>query len=134
MDKKSLKNIERIMTICNELHILTMGKDAEYFYDRLEMNILIHLIEEVDTCIKKLSNALREKYKEVDWNIIDNTRYVDEVMGKSMKVGKAWEVACSLYDLIYDKLNDILKYELENYYHGVCIKKQREIRKKKALN
>lgn len=128
VDKKSLLAIERIMTICNELHILTTGKDAEYFYDRLEMNILIDLVLEVDSCVREVSDSLKKKYLEVDWNIVDKARYVDEVFGYSMKVSKAWELASCLDTVFLNKLQDILEKELESYYHEICLRRQEELR------
>lgn len=39
MNKQSLVAIERVLTILKELNIITDGKNDDYFFERLEMNI-----------------------------------------------------------------------------------------------
>lgn len=120
MNKKDLKAIETIIIKLIELNIMTRNKTAEYFYDRLEMNILIAFIEDIDYNLKKISISLKKKYDVIDWEVIEKERDHDEVVGKCMNIGKAWKLASTLYDQLYDSLIDILNKELDEYTHLLC--------------
>lgn len=120
MNKKDLKAIEIISLRLFELNIMTRNKTAEYFYDRLEMNILIEFIEDIENNIKKISKQLKDKYNSIDWNIIEKESYYDEVFGKSMKLDKVWKLASTLYEQLYSSINNILENELEEYCYLLC--------------
>lgn len=89
MNKKSLLAIERIISCINELDILTKNKDAEYFYNSFEMNVLIELIYEIEDNLNKISENLKLKYDNINWQFIEKEHYYDEVMGRSLKINRA---------------------------------------------
>lgn len=122
MNDKDLVSIERILSILNELNILTKGKDAEYFYEKEEMIVLIKLIEELDENIDKIDCSLKEKYDEVDWDMVKKDKYIDDVFGTSMKLGDVWEIANKAHEVLYNSVFNILNSELESYYHKECLK------------
>ena len=76
MNKKSLLAVERIITCINELSILTKNKSAEYFYDSFEMIILLDLLHEIEFNLDKISIKIKEKYKNIDWNIIKKRKII----------------------------------------------------------
>lgn len=132
MNKNDLKAIENILVRLIKLNIMTQNKTPEYFYERLEMNILIEFIEDIDDNLKKISKKLKEKYNSIDWKIIEKERYSDEVFGKCMKLDKAWQLASTLYGQLYSSFVTILESELEEYYRLLCEDRQKEILKTKA--
>ena len=132
MNKNDLKAIENILLRLIKLNIMTKNKTSEYFYGRLEMNILIELIEDIDDNLKKISKKLKQKYNSIDWKIIEKERYSDEVFGNCMKLDKAWQLASTLYGQLYSSFVAILEAELGEYYHLLCEDKQKEILKAKA--
>lgn len=127
MNKKDLKALENITLKLLELNIMTKNKTAEYFYDRLEMNILIEFIEDIDYNINKISKRLKKKYSFIDWNIIEKERYYDELVGKSMKLSKVWELASTLYEQFYQSILGILESELPEYFYLICKSWQDEL-------
>ncbi len=117
MNEQDLKEIENISIKLYELNIMTKNKTAEYFYDRLEMVLLIELMEDIEKSLKKVSKELKKKYSFIDWDVIEKERYYDEVIGKSMKLGKVWKLASTLYEQLYSSINHILECELEGYFY-----------------
>lgn len=117
MNKRSIIAIEKIITDINELNILTHGKDDEYFYDSFEFNALIEIFDDIENQLSKISDNIKNKYSNIKWNIIrDSRNEYDE-----LRVGTIWElVSHVLYEELYDKLNNILKSELPNYYRELC--------------
>lgn len=123
MKKKDLLAIERIISVINELNILTKGKDSSYFFDSLEINALLDLIYEVDVNINKISFELKEKYSTINWSVVASEKDYDEVMGPSINLGTVWKLASGgLNDALTDKLNQLLVSEIPDYYKNVCSK------------
>ena len=80
MKKKDLLAIERIISVINELNILTKGKDSNYFFDSLELNALIDLIYEVDQNINKISfEGTRQSDKTALNYVLLNGKKIDEI-------------------------------------------------------
>ena len=79
MNKRTLVAIERIITCINELSIITKNKSVEYFYDSFEMNILLDILQEIELNLDKISIKIKEKYKNIDWDIIKKEKHYDEV-------------------------------------------------------
>ena len=74
MLKKDIKHIERIITNINELTILTKNRDSEYFYNSSEMVILCTLVNEIDDSLTDINEKLKNKYKNINWNIINSQK------------------------------------------------------------
>ena len=121
VNKKSLLAIERIISCINELKILTKGKNAEYFYDSFEMNALIYLLNEIEINLKKISIKIKDKYKNVDWDIIKKEKHYDDVFGESLNLGKTWKLSSTiLKDELLDNLILLLEEEIPIYYKKLC--------------
>ena len=117
MNKRTLVAIERIITCINELSIITKNKSVEYFYDSFEMNILLDILQEIELNLDKISIKIKEKYKNIDWDIIKKEKHYDEVFEESLNLGKAWILAsATLKDNLLNKLILLLEDELPSYY------------------
>lgn len=117
MNKRTLLAIERIITCINELSIITKNKSVEYFYDSFEINILFDILHEIELNLDKISIKIKEKYKNIDWDIIKKEKHYDEVFGESLNLGKAWILASTtLKDNLLNKLIALLEEETPNYY------------------
>lgn len=136
MNKKSLLAIERIISCINELDILTKNKDADYFYKSFEMNMVLDLIYEIENSLNKISDNIKLKYDNVDWQVVEKAHYYDEVMGSSLKINKAWELANKIIkDKLLNNLNIILEKEIPEYYKNLCNKRHKKfIRDKQKKN
>lgn len=123
MLKKDIKHIERIITNINELTILTKNRDSEYFYNSSEMVILCTLVNEIDDSLIDINEKLKNKYKNINWNIISSQKNNEQ----SLTVGKVWELSSHLLkDDIYNELKSLLSKELPIYYKNYCDKKNRQ--------
>ena len=123
MNKKSLLAIERTISCINELTILTKNKTAEYFYDSFEMNALLVLLNEIEFNLNKINSKIKDKYKNIDWSIIEKEKYYDDVFGESINVGKAWIlVSSTLKNELLNNLIILLEEEIPNYYKSLCNK------------
>lgn len=128
MDKKSILAIEKIITCINELEIITKGRDDNYFYKGFEMPILCGLVDEIDKNISKINSKIKDKYNNINWNII-NSKKDDDLGIMTLKLGKVWELASSiLKNELLNQLNKILEIELPIYYTNYC-----NARHKKAI-
>lgn len=139
MNKKSIIAIENILSIITELKILTNNRDDNYFYDGYEMPILCDLVHDVELYIDKISNNIKNKYINIDWNIIKKLyEYDGENNGKkiySLKLGKIWELASHLlYDNFYNKLKTVLEKELPIYYNRYANMMHNKVIKERNLN
>lgn len=124
MNKTSLIAVERIIACINELTILTNNRNAEYFYDRLEMNALIRLLDEIEKNIEKIDNKIKNRYKDFKWDIIKKEKFEDEVFGMSYNLKTVWELSNSI--LKNELLNDLitlLEKEIPEYYYNLYNKK-----------
>ena len=129
MLKKDIKHIERIITNIDELTILTKNRDSEYFYNSYEMVILCTLVDEIDDSLIDINEKLKNKYKNINWNIISSQKNNEQ----SLTVGKVWELSSHLLkDDIYNELKSLLSKELPIYYKNYCDKKLEK--KNKKLN
>lgn len=122
MNKKSLNATEKIMAILIQLNILTNNRDENYFYDSLEMNVLLKLIDDLENNLDKVCNRIKSKYNRIDWCFVSKYRYEDQVFGKSIKLGDAWFIASNAYSILYKDFLDILNKELETYYQSEYLK------------
>lgn len=112
MNKKSLLAIERIIACINELKILTKDKEAEYFFDSLEMNVLIDLVSEIEVNLSKVNRNIKDKYKYINWDIIQKAKKYDEVFGESFNLGEVWELASiTLKNELFNDLEMVLTQE-----------------------
>lgn len=124
MNKTSLIAVERIIACINELTILTNNRNAEYFYDSLEMNALIRLLDEIEKNIEKIDNKIKNRYKDFKWDIIKKEKFEDEVFGMSYNLKTVWELSNSI--LKNELLNDLIKLlekEIPEYYYNLYNKK-----------
>lgn len=124
MNKTSLIAVERIIACINELTILTNNRNAEYFYDSLEMNALIRLLDQIEKNIDKIDNKIKNRYKDFKWDIIKKEKFEDEVFGMSYNLKTVWELSNSI--LKNELLNDLitlLEKEIPEYYYNLYNKK-----------
>jgi len=124
MNKTSLIAVERIIACISELTILTNNRNAEYFYDSLEMNALIRLLDEIEKNIEKIDNKIKNRYKDFKWDIIKKEKFEDEVFGMSYNLKTVWELSNSI--LKNELLNDLitlLEKEIPEYYYNLYNKK-----------
>ena len=117
MNKNDIRLIEKIISNINELDIMTNGRNDNYFYDSYEMPVLCNLVDAIDECLKKISKKLKEKYNNINWQVIEERKYNDNVFGSSLKLGEIWKLASGvLKSELLDSLIRILKLELPVYY------------------
>lgn len=134
MDKRSLFAIERIISCINELGILTKNKTMEYFYDSFEMNALLELLNEIEVNINTVNKKIKDKYKNIDWEIIGKEKEYDELFEESLNLGKVWELSsCSLKNELLNNLFILLEQELPIYYKTLCNKNHEKFAKKADL-
>ena len=134
MNKKSILAIEKIITYIKELELITKGRNDNYFYDGFEMPILCDLVDKIDRNINIISPKIKRKYNNVNWNIIDSRKEIDNGI-KILKLGKIWELSNGLLNKeLYNNLNCILEIELPVYYTKYCNKQHNKFLKKKANN
>jgi len=121
MKKESLLAIERIIACINELTILTKSKTEEYFYDSLEMNALINLIDEIELNIEKVDINIKNKYKDYNWDVIQKEQFEDEAFGMSYNLKRIWELSSSILknELLGDLIT-LLEKEIPDYYYNLC--------------
>ncbi len=130
MTRKDILLIERIITLINELDIITKGKDDNYFYNGYEMPILCDLVDKVDKSLNKISSKLKLKYNNVNWNIVIDYKEDDDGI-MILKIGSIWQLSSGLLkNGLLDSLKKILKEELPLYYKNYCEKKHLEVLKK----
>jgi len=70
----------------------------------------MYLVDEINLNIDRISKKMKEKYSDVDWNVVEKRKYYEFEDVKSMKLGKVIELSFRvLYDELYDKLNLIFE-------------------------
>ena len=120
MNRKSILAIERINNCIIELKIITAGKDFILLDNEFEMPIICGLVNEIDKNIFKINAYIKDKYNNINWNIIES-RKENNGEYKALKLGKVWELANGvLYNELYKKLNNVLEAELPTYYKNYC--------------
>lgn len=134
MNKKSILAIEKIITYIKELELITKGRNDNYFYNSFEMPILCDLVDKIDRNINIISPIIKRKYGNVNWNIIDSRKEIDNGI-KILKLGKIWELSNGLLNKeLYNNLNHILEIELPVYYTNYCNKQHNIFLKKTKEN
>ena len=134
MDKKSIIAIEKIITYITELKIITRGKDDNYFFSGYETPILCDLVDKIDINITKINLKIKNKYNNINWNIIDSKKY-GEYGEKKLKLGEVWNLASSVLEKeLLESLNKILVEELPMYYKNYCDNKHKKFIKEKTKN
>ena len=130
MDKRSILAIERIITSILELKIMTRGRNDNYFYDGFEMPILCGLVDEIDKNISKINSKIKDKYNNVNWDVINSKKEEDN----GLKVGEIWDLASGILENeLLESLNQILEIELPTYYMNYCYKQHKKALKRKKL-
>lgn len=131
MNKTSLLAIEKIISCITELKIITKGKDADYFYNGFEMPILCSLVDEIDKNIQKINSKIKNKYNDINWNIIDSKKYDDNGL-KIVKIEEIWNLSNGiLKNELLNKLNTVLEKELPIYYMNYCNNQHKKVIKQK---
>mgnify|MGYP003571336694 CR=1 FL=1 len=70
----------------------------------------MYLVDEINLNIDRINKKMKEKYSDVDWNVVEKRKYYEFEDVKSMKLGKVIELSFRvLYDELYDKLNLIFE-------------------------
>ena len=134
MNKKSILAIEKIITYIKELELITKGRNDNYFYNSFEMPILCDLVDKIDRNINIISPIIKRKYGNVNWNIIDSRKEIDNGI-KILKLVKIWELSNGLLNKeLYNNLNHILEIELPVYYTNYCNKQHNIFLKKTKEN
>ncbi len=130
MNKQSILAIERIIACISELKIMTKGRNDKYFYDGFEMPILCSLVDEIDKNIGKIKFKIKNKYNNVDWDVI-NSKKEDDNGIKILKLGKVWDLASGILENeLLENLNLILEIELPIYYMNYCNTQHKKALKK----
>lgn len=133
MNKTSIKAIERIIACLNEIRILTRGRDDKYFYDSYETPVVCDLFNEIDNNMQKISSSIKQKYNNVNWNIIDSCKHYDFEDFQSLKLRDVMSLAFGgLYNELYDSLNTILEENIREYYKKYSLRMHRMSLKKKS--
>ena len=85
--------------------------NEEKFYNNIELsNIWTDSIFKINAALNTLGDELKEQYKNIDWNIIQNNMYYDEIFKDSIKLNIVWELSNNiLYKELYLKLENIIK-------------------------
>ena len=131
MNKKSILAIEKIITYIKELELITKGRNDNYFYNSFEMPILCDLVDKIDRNINIISPIIKRKYGNVNWNIIDSRKEIDNGI-KILKLVKIWELSNGLLNKeLYNNLNCILEIELPVYYTKYCNKQHNRFLEKR---
>ncbi len=85
------------------------------------MVILCKLVDEVDLSLSSISDKLKNRYKNVKWDLVDKLK---DNRDESLTVGKVWILSSYLLkDKLYNDLKKILTFELPIYYKKYCDKK-----------
>lgn len=111
MKEKDIKLIENINEMILEIYEKTKRINEEDFYNNIELsNICTDYIFKINTYLKTLDEGLKEQYKNIDWNIIQNNIYEDEIFKESIKLNKIWILSSkTLYTELYLKLINLIK-------------------------
>ena len=84
------------------------------------MIVLIYLIDQINNSIHKIGPKIKKKYFNIDWEVIEKRKYIDEKTGErwnSMNLGDIWLLANGIIkDELLDKLNELLEKEIPTYY------------------
>ena len=84
------------------------------------MIVLIYLIDQINNSIHKIGPKIKKKYFNIDWEVIEKRKYIDEKTGErwnSMNLGEIWLLANGIIkDELLDKLNELLEKEIPTYY------------------
>ena len=104
--KKNIKLIKKINDMILEIHINTKNITEEEFYNNTKLsNTCIDYIFKINTFINSLDKQIKEKYNNINWNIIQNNMYYDEIFKESIKLNKVWILSNELlYTELYLKL------------------------------
>lgn len=110
MKEKDIKLIENVNEMILEIYEKTKSINEEEFYNNIELsNICTDYIFKINTDINDLEQKLKDKYNNINWNIIQNNMYYDDIFKYSIKLNKVWELSNKLlYNELYKKLNFIL--------------------------
>ena len=134
MNKKVYQQLKKIITYIKELELITKGRNDKYFYDGFELPILCDLVDKIDRNINIISPKIKRKYSNVNWNIIDSRKEIDNGI-KILKLVKIWELSNGLLNKeLYNNLNHILEIELPVYYTNYCNKQHNIFLKKTKEN
>lgn len=111
MKEKDIKIIKNINDIILEIYEKTKNINEEKFYNNIELsNICTDSIFKINAALNTLDDELKEQYKNIDWNIIQNNMYYDEIFKDSIKLNIVWELSNNiLYKELYLKLKNIIK-------------------------
>lgn len=103
--------IKNIIKYINELDLITKDKDKTFFFDNTnEFNKVINRVIKIGECLSKVSDETKNKYSNINWNIIKEKAFDEEQVGHELNVKDAYDLASKLLkEELYDKLIELIK-------------------------
>ena len=103
--------INNIIEYINELDLITKDKDKTFFFDNTnEFNKVINRVIKIGECLSKVSDETKNKYSNINWNIIKEKAFDEEQVGHELNVKDAYDLASKLLkEELYDKLIELIK-------------------------
>lgn len=103
--------IKNIIKYINELDLITKDKDKTFFFDNTnEFNKVINRVIKIGECLSKVSDETKNKYSNINWNIIKDRALDEEQVGHELNVKDAYDLASKLLkEELYDKLIELIK-------------------------
>lgn len=103
--------IKNIIKYINELDLITKDKDKTFFFDNTnEFNKVINRVIKIGECLSKVSDETKNKYSNINWNIIKEKAFDEEQVGHELNVKGAYDLASKLLkEELYDKLIELIK-------------------------
>lgn len=103
--------IKNIIKYINELDLITKDKDKTFFFNNTnEFNKIINNVVKIGECLSKVSDESRNKYPNINWDIIKDKALHEEKVGHEMNVKDAYDLGSKLLkEELYDKLIELIK-------------------------
>lgn len=103
--------IKNIIKYINELDLTTKDKDKTFFFDNTnEFNKIINRVIKIGECLSKVSDETKNKYSNINWDIIKEKALDEEKVGHEMNVKDVYDLGSKLLkEELYDKLIELIK-------------------------
>ena len=103
--------IKNIIKYINELDLITKDKDKTFFFDNTnEFNKIINRVIKIGECLSKVSDETKNKYSNINWDIIKEKALDEEKVGHEMNVKDVYDLGSKLLkEELYDKLIELIK-------------------------
>ena len=103
--------IKNIIKYINELDLITKDKDKTFFFNNTnEFNKIINRVVKIGECLSKVSDETKNKYSNINWDIIKEKALDEEKVGYEMNVKDVYDLGSKLLkEELYDKLIELIK-------------------------